>query len=312
MVTPNAHIRFHNFWPGFNPEEFFLPLLKGLELFKGSDIKDLGFDVEFYTTPQPRSMPRRVAQKIGRMIEERFNNRTSRRPVFRVWFTPENCRPPTNEFHATLSFDGSESSFNNFRLPLWWLLFPNLVGGPETGQDYPRLGGRLSLQEATSGRAIDRTHREKFACGFFGKMWFPRAEMAQALSHVGKVDLYGPALGHPVGPKLEVARGYRYVLCPENDLYPGYITEKALEAWAAGSIPIYWGDDKYSDLNPHAVVNLAKMESLEQLVSEIRLLEAEPKKVADMRAMPILREAPDITGLQVFLSERLKAFVTEA
>ena len=40
-----------------------------------------------------------------------------------------------------------------------------------------------------------------------------------------------------------VARNYRYFLCFENDLYPGYVTEKPIEAWASGSVPLWRGID---------------------------------------------------------------------
>jgi hypothetical protein len=43
------------------------------------------------------------------------------------------------------------------------------------------------------------------------------------------------------GDKIAVARRYRYALVMENQRQPGYVTEKLLDAVAAGCIPIYWG-----------------------------------------------------------------------
>lgn len=36
---------------------------------------------------------------------------------------------------------------------------------------------------------------------------------------------------------------YKFMLCFENSSAPGYVTEKALQAYLAGTIPIYWGHD---------------------------------------------------------------------
>ncbi len=41
---------------------------------------------------------------------------------------------------------------------------------------------------------------------------------------------------------------YKFMICFENSLGAGYITEKIFAAYAAGTIPIYWGDKTNFDL----------------------------------------------------------------
>lgn len=82
----------------------------------------------------------------------------------------------------------------------------------------------------------------------------------QAINHFyGKpgFDLYGKGWGSALcadGPaisecadKLETIRNYKFALCFENGSYPGYITEKIIDCFVAGVIPIYEGCKNLSE-----------------------------------------------------------------
>ena len=63
-----------------------------------------------------------------------------------------------------------------------------------------------------------------------------------------QVDVFGgawpkdlPSWHGRCGDKIAVSSRYRYALVMENQRQPGYITEKLLDAFAAGAVPIYWG-----------------------------------------------------------------------
>jgi hypothetical protein len=63
-----------------------------------------------------------------------------------------------------------------------------------------------------------------------------------------QVDVFGgawpkdlPSWHGRCGDKIAVASRYRFALVMENQRQPGYITEKLLDAFAAGAVPIYWG-----------------------------------------------------------------------
>lgn len=58
------------------------------------------------------------------------------------------------------------------------------------------------------------------------------------------VDRYGHEMDHSnrVDYKLTHLKDYRYHLVIENSRCPGYFTEKIIDAFRAGCIPIYWGD----------------------------------------------------------------------
>ena len=49
---------------------------------------------------------------------------------------------------------------------------------------------------------------------------------------------------------------HKFMLTYENTSYPRYCTEKLMDAFLVGSLPIYWGDPKVGeDWNPRAFIN---------------------------------------------------------
>lgn len=63
---------------------------------------------------------------------------------------------------------------------------------------------------------------------------------------------------------------YRYAIIVENEKAPGYFTEKLIDAFAVGTVPIYWGCpdvDQYFDLR--GVLRFDTLEQLEVILSWI-------------------------------------------
>ncbi len=52
--------------------------------------------------------------------------------------------------------------------------------------------------------------------------------------------------------KRAVLSRYRFAICFENTVFPGYLTEKLFDCLLAGCIPIYWGDPAVSEQIPPA------------------------------------------------------------
>jgi alpha(1,3/1,4) fucosyltransferase len=54
----------------------------------------------------------------------------------------------------------------------------------------------------------------------------------------------------PYTKKLETLARYRFVVCFENTVFPGYVTEKILDCFYAGSVPVYYGAPDITDYVP--------------------------------------------------------------
>jgi len=138
--------------------------------------------------------------------------------------------------------------------------------------------------------------RQQFAAAVIGNPEPMRMRAIRELSKVGEVGLYGSVFNNPVKDKMEVLKNYTFNICFENDLYPGYVTEKVIESWSAGSIPLWWGLDPQGYINPKAIVNFAEL-GFDQGISYVLDLMANPDKVKAMQSEPILLKPYDYQEL---------------
>jgi hypothetical protein len=120
-----------------------------------------------------------------------------------------------------------------------------------------------------------------------------RFHAINALERLGPVDVFGKSVGKPVPSKSAVARGYRYILSFENDLYPGYVTEKVLDGARTGCVPLYRGIDYFGDLNPKCMVNVTPELSLSGLTDRVASLEADAELRAQLLSEPTLQHRPN-------------------
>ena len=204
-----------------------------------------------------------------------------------VWFTGENERPPQGQWSGYLSFDSDPLGGRNAYFPYWF----DYIGA--VGHSYVNFTGLdVSPETYLNGREPPAVKRTRFAAAFIGNPTPMRWHAINALRTVGEVDVYGDAVGRPVAEKARVGCDYRFILCMENDLYPGYVTEKPFDAWAMGAVPIWWGIDGHDYLNTNAMINLADYDSFEVAAERIRQIDTSPSSLSAINAQPLLlREA---------------------
>ncbi|KAL4147226.1 hypothetical protein PRNP1_010982 [Phytophthora ramorum] len=82
---------------------------------------------------------------------------------------------------------------------------------------------------------------------------------------------------------------YKFVLAFENTRATGYVTEKLVNAFLAGSVPVYWGDSKtVSELfNPESFIDCGRFDSLQDCAEYVVHVDDSPEMYTRMR-----REAP--------------------
>ena len=269
-------VKFVDFWPGFDPNLYFIPLLQATPFFFDTEVCNSGAtDLEFHSVFGIKShrTVRGVKRRLRRLITGRTHSNLDYARVWeskplRVWFTGENVRPPIGRWDATLSFDADSWMSSNAYFPLWWQLFPELVGvsgGARPG--IVPLSRFQPLETFMSNRNGRAGSRDLFACAIISNPEPMRMRAIEALGRIGRVDVFGRVAGRPVEDKFEVFSKYQFALCFENDLYPGYVTEKVFDAWGAGAIPLWWGVDRGDYLNDSAFINLAVHDDLDSFVA---------------------------------------------
>jgi hypothetical protein len=217
-----------------------------------------------------------------------------------IWYTGENERPPFGKWDLLLGFDAKLPSKNNFYLPLWIFTSTDLISKLDIsfwGRKEPTIIELLKSREL-------KEQKEKFACAFIGKNYPIRLHAINELRKIGKVDVFGQGSRRIVERPSEIAKQYRFTICFENDLYPGYVTEKPFEAYLSGTIPIYYGIDSEQFLNPSALLNLDNFDSLDKWLYRIDKLNSDPTLYEITYSEPLLLKSPDLSDLFKFLRKK--------
>lgn len=277
-------IAFVDFWPGFDTDT-------DRWLNKSWFAKTL-VDVEIVNAGEPAEVT--VFSVFGHSHRQLLAKASPSTKL--VFFTGENLRPPVGKVPLCLSFDHvprAPSSVHT-RLPLWVL--------------NAEVAEVVRLHEARlQGAAIDPTVYNRSFCSWVASnagMYNAgvRTRFVQTLmDSYKKVACGGPVMnnvGGPVEDKMFFLRGYKFNIAFENASRPGYCTEKLLHAFAAGCVPIYWGDPNCSrtsgaeaDFNPAAMISAHDFETPSKLIDHIRKVDGDPTLFAEYLKQPILSSA---------------------
>jgi hypothetical protein len=213
----------------------------------------------------------------------------------RIWYSGENIRPPLMEdFDFFLSFDQDDYRGRNFYLPLYYQEI-----GLFNYENRVRVNTQVHQHSLTRVRQISA--RSKLACSFFSNPHPLRLEVIDSLKSLGEIDVFGKAVRNPVRYKDEVAKDYKYIVCFENDLFPGYITEKIIDAYRCGAIPLYWGDfGKDTNFNMESFFNLKDFDSISDLIDCIHNLS--DSQYYEKQKLPLLKRYPDLSQIEAILT----------
>ena len=213
----------------------------------------------------------------------------------KVWVTFENRRIPFEGADLSISFDLDFNKGKNLYFPLLFSYIDFL----NTNSSYVR--HKISFEELllpriSLGKSLDS---RDFACAFINNPDPVRLRFLKELSRFGKVDIFGRYANNYVEDKIGVGNKYKFVICFENDLYPGYVTEKPLEAWLSKSVPVYWGNDSGGLLNSAALINCSSYDSLAAAAELIASLQSQTEVIEELIKQPLLNpgtKKPDLVG----------------
>lgn len=154
----------------------------------------------------------------------------------------------------------------------------------------------------------------KFCCSIISNsMANPaRVQMLDLLDQYKKVDnggKYRNNVGGCVKDKLKFESNYKFVLCFENSSTIGYTTEKLLEGFAGGGIPIYWGNPNVErEFNSKSFVNCNRFGSLQEALSYIKKLDKDDKKYLEMVRENIFGNGGE-SGRHEFIQKNVESFL---
>lgn len=120
-----------------------------------------------------------------------------------------------------------------------------------------------------------------------------RVDFYHKLNKYRAVDSGGRFLnnvGGPVANKLDFISKYKFTLAFENSSAEGYTTEKLVEPFMAGSIPIYWGNPKVAEeFNTDAFLNYHDYGDDESFIQKIIEVDQNDSLYLKMAEQPMFR-----------------------
>lgn len=197
----------------------------------------------------------------------------------RIFYTGECITPDFNECDYAIGFDRIVFSDRYIRVPLYRMF--------QYKAEY------AELKSPEEFLADELRGKEGF-CSFVYSNCFAaeeRVEFFHLLSKYKTISSGGRYLnnvGRPVGDKRSFQSKCKFSIAFENTSYPGYSTEKLVEAFVAKTIPIYFGDpDIGKDFNNAAFVNCHQYRSFDEVVERVKEIDND-----DMLFLSIINEAP--------------------
>ncbi|MDX1383518.1 MAG: glycosyltransferase family 10 [Thermoanaerobaculia bacterium] len=201
-------------------------------LFRDEDRVPAGLDWLFLTQFDVRNIDRYDAgRKVVWMAEPR--------PI--AWWSYEFVDQQIDHIDVLLTYDREQLS----KYPDKALFCP--AGGchlrPESWGLHPK--SRLVSFIASDKRWRAPGHLARHE---FWEMYRPGSRgLTQHLLGDLEVDLYGKLVGNPVDDKMDSLRDYMFQIVVENVILDSYFTEKLIDAFLAGTIPIYRGTRRAAD-----------------------------------------------------------------
>ena len=265
-----------------------------------------------------------LKKKINKLIniEKHFNNldlymfNRSYKPI-KVFFPTENV--PYNIYEAdyyishTLGVDNKK----HFRLPKWkedidWSN-EGIIRSLEIG-NAKRFGSWHSIEKLNMPQGSEFLKKKKEICIFAGHFTEPRKNFYLNFLKEFKVDGFGPVFDKTIKNhnsscifKKDVMKNYAFNLCPENSLFPGWYTEKVLDAFIGKTLPITWAESNIKiDFNPNAFVNLN--EYMDGSMRDLFALLKDDNFLIKFTKEPLLLKKPDLHAEIEFIENILSNF----
>lgn len=178
----------------------------------------------------------------------------------KIFITAENITPDFNACDYAIGFDWLDFGdrylrFSNFYSPFYRKNIADLI---EHRTEY-----NIPLKSEFCSFVVSNGYAAEF-----------RVKLFEELCNYKKVNSGGRYLnniGGPVEDKLLFEQKHKFSICCENSSHRGYTTEKLYQAFAARTIPIYWGDpDVERVFNPDSFINCNKYDCIEDIVNTIK------------------------------------------
>lgn len=210
----------------------------------------------------------------------------------RIFFTGECITPDFNECDYAIGFDRLQFADRYVRIPLYNIL------------QYKKAYQGLKNRKPMAHEDI----KDRGFCTFVVSNCFTKDKrdiFFEQLCQYKKVSSggrYKNNIGGAVKDKDLFLRQHKFNIAFENSSYDGYATEKIMEAFAAGVVPIYYGDPRIADdFNPEAFINAMDFPTFEAVIEYIKKIDSDEELYLKMLNAPVIQPHANVSDLKEFL-----------
>jgi len=236
-----------------------------------------------------------------------------------ILISAEHQSPQLFRCSYSLSFDIDDWLGQNCYCPYWYnrLEWPdfNKKSHPIklSSHSHTSYEPQISIDDLLSGRILNFDLADKQFCALVAANPDPlRINLFNLLSMYKQVAGYGNLFNNPwPHPKHLLLNKFRFCLCPENCLSPGYITEKIFDAWSCSTIPIYYGPSNLHSfgINPNAIINYHDFDSALDFMNFIRHVDSSAITYKSIYEEPLLLSRPSLEKLIMFVNKSISSIV---
>ncbi len=222
------------------------------------------------------------------LIFTRYDTEVYKYKCVRIFYNVENFAPDFNLCDYAMGFDEIQFLDRYIRYPLYLITDYTYYAGDNYARDFKRMENKILFKQS------DLMEKQYF-CGLVVSRGgcVERDNFFEELCKYKKV-LSGGAWknnigGQRVADKYEFLRNCKFSIAFENSSTPGYTTEKLMQAFAANTIPIYFGDPHIgTQFNTKAFINVHDYTSIDEAIEQIKEIDNNDTLYLQMMAEPAL------------------------
>ena len=247
-------IKFVDFYPDFHPEKATIWSI----LWKHYDVE--------------------ISDKPDWLVYSVFGNEhLNYNDCVKIFYTGENQAPDFNLCDYAFGYDYLTLGDRYMRFPLW-LLYKKDVEAMLHKHEKPSLEGKTDFCSFVVSNPHGNDARAKFM------------DLLSQYKTVHSGGRWRNNVGGPVADKLAFQSKHKFSFAFENTIHPGYTTEKIVQSFAAGTIPIYWGDPRIAEtFNSDAFINCNDYPNWDAVAERIKEIDNDDALWLKMMRTPALR-----------------------
>lgn len=262
-------LKYLDWWSGFNPDNYMI-----------NRILRKHYKVILSDTPD---------YVIGSM----YTKEALSYDCIRIFYSGENFSPDFNLYDYALGFE-------NMSYGDRYIYAPNYIMNPKYAHDVKKMLEKHK-REAVIGREKPEFCSFVVSNGLGNPIRFDFFKELSKYKTVNSGGRYRNNIGTPNGvlDKYEFQKKHKFSICFENSKHPGYVTEKLVQGFAAGTVPIYWGaPDVCNIFNEKAMVVVRDREDIPRAIRQVEEIDNNPELYQSMLEQPALVDSDYINDLE--------------